>query len=608
MYMCNNTYGNQSERNKNTSNNVADGLFLQPITLDLTEDQNQSSSETGPSRTSSASCDSNIALNIVEDNDAMKLGLDTSTSVDMVIDSNCDPNNSDPRSDPNQTSPPIAPCNAVEDLLSNDLMRLSVSDRTSIFEELHGVRSLAIEENDDENHRDRVSKALIDLDQTLEHRIPAHQKTAFRKAQSLQHTKGTYVNDLTFRLKFLRCKLFDVNAAACLLVNYVELVRELYGDVCLSRPIRLDDVQKTKEERAAFRFGFIQLLPFGDRAGRRIIIINTNALLYSTYIRVKICLYIWTVVSNDVTTQQKGTILICWDGRNDMTLPNRSEQQLVRKLFSAIPLRICGIHFCFSDSPFYRMARAIFALAVGGVEHRNRSRFHVEEEIELKYQVGTFGIPVSQIPITETGNVKTGNFYKWIAMRKIVEEKEALEAASREQRLNLLKMHPGSQTQSENWLMQMRTQIHAQFQPVKYIIHNDTNTNIVGNLPSTTSFVEYPGLNDVAFRKGMSLMHHPGNDYFHGLIQSKILEHNRSSQTEKARIAWWVVDEVRKRKGRFLSWHQQGWWALLEDESKIRLKVAVFFREWKKYLKAGQNRQSMTTSSKTAYSFQRAHD
>ena len=207
-------------------------------------------------------------------------------SLDMAIDGNWDPNNSDPRSDPNQTLTPMAPCKAVEDLLSNDLMGLSVSDRTSIFEELHGVRSLAIEENDDENYQEGVSKALIDLDQTLEHRIPAHQKTAFRKAQSLQYTKGTYVNDLTFRLKFLRCKLFDVNAAACLLVNYVDLVRELYGDVCLSRPIRLDDVQSTKIERAAFRSGFIQLLPFGDRAGRRIIIINTDALLYSTFIRV----------------------------------------------------------------------------------------------------------------------------------------------------------------------------------------------------------------------------------------------------------------------------------------------------------------------------------
>ena len=282
-----------------------------------------------------------------------------------------------------------------------------------------------------------------------------------------------------------------------------------------------------------------------------------------------------------------------------MTLPNRSEQQLVRKLFSAIPLRICGIHFCFSDSPFYRMARAIFTLAVGGAEHRNRLRFHVGEEIELKYQVGTFGIPVSQIPITETGNVKTGNFYKWIAMRKIIEEKEAAEAASRQQRLSLLKIHPDSQT---------RMQLHAQFQPVKYIIHNDTNTNIVGNLPSTTSFVEYPGLNDVAFRKGMSLMHHPGNDYFHGLIQSKMLEHDRSSQTEKAKIAWWVVYEIRRRKGRFLSWHQQGWWALLEDETKIRLKIAVYFREWKKYLKAGQNRQRMTTSRKTTYSVQGVHN
>ncbi len=238
------------------------------------------------------------------------------------------------------------------------------------------------------------------------------------------------------------------------------------------------------------------------------------------------------------------------------------------------------------------MARAIFTLTVGAVEHRNRLRFHVGEETELKYQVGTFGVPVSQIPITETGNVKRGSFQKWIGMRVISEEMEAQEAAARRQKRKELQF---SRAQSQ-W--PMSTQTKPQMTDFM-AVDNKKKSHIV----PTPQFVEYPNVNDVAFRKGVSLMHHSGNDYFHGLIQSKVLEHEGESQTGKSRISWWVVDEIRKRNGRFLSWDQRGWWYVLEDESKIRLRVAVSFREWKKHMKAEKNRQTMILKRKNTNKF-----
>lgn len=279
-----------------------------------------------------------------------------------------------------------------------------------------------------------------------------------------------------------------------------------------------------------------------------------------------------------------------------MALPRSSEQQLIRKFFRAIPVRICGIHFCFPDTPFYRMARAIFTLTVGAAEHRNRLRFHVGEETELKYQVGTFGVPVSQIPITETGNVKKGSFQKWIGMRVISEEIEARDAEARRQKRTQAQAQEFSRTQQSQW--QLSTQATPQM--TDFVTLENQNRNVVAPNPQ---FVEYPNLNDVAFRKGASLMHHPGNDFFHGLIQSKLFEHENESQTGKSRITWWVVDEIRKRKGRFLSWDQRGWWSVLEDESKIRLRVAVSFREWKKHLKAEKNRQTMILKRRNTNKF-----
>lgn len=205
---------------------------------------------------------------------------------------------------------PIGSCEAVNELLSKDMMQMTPGDRTSVAEELHGVSCLAIEENDDEVTTERVTKALYELDQILEYKIPANQKGAFLKAKSFVETRGTYVNDVGFKMKFLRCKLFNVEEAARLLVDYLELVQELYGDVCLSRPIRLDDVQSSKEERAAFRSGYIQLLPFGDRAGRRIAMITTDALDYSSFIRVRTLHYLIEASCDMMYTDTDATLTI----------------------------------------------------------------------------------------------------------------------------------------------------------------------------------------------------------------------------------------------------------------------------------------------------------
>ena len=307
----------------------------------------------------------------------------------------------------------------------------------------------------------------------------------------------------------------------------------------------------------------------------------------------------WVVASNDIATQQKGGVLIIWNGLNQFKAPARSDQLLVRRMFRAIPLRICGIHFCFPDSPFFRAVKGIFTLVVGTAEHRNRLRFHIGEETELKYQLGTFGIPVSQIPITETGNIKKGSFQKWIGMRVIAEAMEAREAAARREKRKQLQAQAEqlAQMQQSPWLIPT-TQPNTQSMDFM-AIDNPKSEQVT----STSLFVEYPALNDVAFRKGVSLMHHPGNDFFHGLIQSKVNDHENESQTGKSRITWWVVDEIRKRNGRFLSWDQRGWWSVLDDEAKIRLRVAVSFREWKKHLKAEKNRQTNILKRKNANKF-----
>lgn len=492
----------------------------------------------------------------------------------------------------------------ANNLRSVALMTMSPNGRTCIAEEVHGVSCMAVEEKTSQGlPSEKLTSALWALDQFVHDQIPAHRKQAFLVAQ--KSPGGTYVNDPAFRLKFLRSKFFNVEEAAWLLIRYLDVVRELFGEICLSRPIRLQDIQTTKEERSALQSGCVQLLPFGDRAGRRILVVSSSGLRYNIRIQVsriirasswdyvvigtvfligrciwlfpsrrrslhdleklKLVVYLVTIASNDTLTQQKGLVSIAWGGQDIISLPSRDELSFKRKVLDSIPLRLCAFHCCFPDSPLYKVIGAFLTHVVGSNDGMRRIRFHVGNEEQLMYKLGTFGIPGQLIPITHTGSIKTGYFNKWIAVQKIVEELESKQSPC-----------------SLQWQSQPATK--------EYVLQLENGlTNPMDDWSSIITFVAYPGVNDVVFRRGTCLMHHTGNDYFQGLIQSKAMEHERASQTERSRLAWWIVDEIQQRNGRFLSWDQNGWWVVLKDESKIRNKVAIVFRDWKKQLKAHES-------------------
>lgn len=157
-----------------------------------------------------------------------------------------------PREDPNY----------VDTLLSSELLQLSMQDRNAIQEEIHGVHCLAQEETPE-----LLEQTLRKLDFELE-KLPTYETRAYQQSQGLP---GTYVNTLKFRLRFLRCELFDAKKAAKRISFFLNAALDLFGEYALERPLRLSDFKK--EELKYMRQGRYQWLPFRDRSGRRIVVI-----------------------------------------------------------------------------------------------------------------------------------------------------------------------------------------------------------------------------------------------------------------------------------------------------------------------------------------------
>ena len=165
------------------------------------------------------------------------------------------------------------PVSVADTLLADGLNALSFQDRNDINEEIHGVSCLAIVETPE-----LISNSIEKLLYEINNNIPNKTKQAYIQAQrycptsnynvgtdsnvntSMNNNNLLYVNSTEFRLLFLRAELFDIRESALALVNYLNVVLELFGIYALQRPIRLSDF--TESELLIFKMGNLQLLPF----------------------------------------------------------------------------------------------------------------------------------------------------------------------------------------------------------------------------------------------------------------------------------------------------------------------------------------------------------
>jgi len=430
----------------------------------------------------------------------------------------------------------------AEALLSKELMRLSFKERNKISEEVHGVRSLEVEENA-YVREDGLAKLQFAIDL-----IPSSEKEGFEKSQTLP---VTYVNDPDFRLRFLRAELFDAQKAATRMTGYLNLIFKLFGIEVLKRPLMTTDF-KSKEEKSCLRSGLVQLLPYRDRSGRRVMVILSDMMAHNHIMRVKMFLYLLTVAGECEESQRKGVVFVLWPGRStNIRVPESEERCICRMSFAAFPLRVVSFQVCWPDTPFFHLVRSFFVLVMGA-NIRVRVNFHSGERQELAYKLMGFGIPVQLLPTTESGVLKTKNHTQWFKTRQFLE---------------------------------------------KYA--STTFTTQPGKLLGA---IECPTLNDVLYERTKPCMYHPGNTRFKGIIEGKKEEHALLSQTGKRDFSWSIVEEIEKRRGRFLTWDRKnGFWVQLQDRSEIRLKVATSLRDFNKHCRAVSKVQ--TTSSVCKVSF-----
>jgi len=420
----------------------------------------------------------------------------------------------------NAVEPPSV-AQSVDSVLAREFLSLSFKDRNAINEEMHGVSCLLPEETPE----------LIDASlEKLEHEfslIPSQEKKMYELCQERYGSKnssqagGSYVNDRDFRVRFLRCELYDAAKSARRIAAFLDVVVDLFGEYALRRPMRLSDF--TEDELHVFRMGNLQLLPFRDRSGRRIIAaVEGLAIQFDSTLRFKILYYLWWCAGEDVETQLKGVVVVIWPV-SDIAVKhlrdNCGKIETLQKQVHGSSVRACAFHFCVDDNPFFHVLKTIFAMTLNKSK-RSRLKFHVGQVTELQYLVKGYGIPVDHIPLTGTGNVKTQNLRVWLKLRSTLEDPKE---------------------------------------------------------ESAENIIECPGSSDVLFRPSKLIKGHPGNVKFQSLIE---YYHEKGLGITAASKR--IIADIFEDNGRILVWEKRGWWTKVTDPGQMQFKVSVSFRDYKK--------------------------
>jgi hypothetical protein len=123
-----------------------------------------------------------------------------------------------------------------------------------------------------------------------------------------------------------------------------------------------------------------------------------------------------------------------------------------------------------------------------------------------------------------------------------------------------------------------------------------------------SSIVECPYLNDIIFRKGTSVMSHPGNAILRSLIEVKESATNGNGKTAcktKTRVfVSEIMEEIKQSNGRYLTWDDNGWWTILEDEEQIRSKIDYIVREKRNSIRAQMNNRQTNKSGTSIFQSQ----
>ena len=142
-----------------------------------------------------------------------------------------------------------------------------------------------------------------------------------------------------------------------------------------------------------------------------------------------------SIALEDQETETKGVVLVYYTigGANSCDEKRRGiagHRHQVRQwgnIIHALPLRVASIHWCVENFAL-KQAANLSALMLGGSNFAH-VRCHAGADIDVQYDLMSFGIPTDLFPVSKTGKVNLSHHLEFLRKRRQIESSTILEKA-----------------------------------------------------------------------------------------------------------------------------------------------------------------------------------
>jgi len=257
-----------------------------------------------------------------------------------------------------------------------------------------------------------ISRKQKEFEEELE-KIPEAEKENAMKAQ--EKCPSLLTND--FKLKFLRCEVFNADLAARRYAQYWDKRVGIFGPEKAFHALTLADA--LADDDVPFSLGVMTLLPNHDPSGRSLLYYDPakfDRAKHETDSVVRTFWYVFHAALEHETTQQHGIILLVDPGRASYSHFDSSVgKHMVSCLKGALPIRLSAVHILHPPS----FATYIFPVIKLFMPERMRQRirFHSGSDDEVLQELeNTFGLTRAMLPKEVGGDVSLDHD-EWLKSR-----------------------------------------------------------------------------------------------------------------------------------------------------------------------------------------------
>ncbi|CAJ1937770.1 unnamed protein product [Cylindrotheca closterium] len=440
----------------------------------------------------------------------------------------------------------------TEAYLAAELNKLTVQERAKAMDDIHCVGEELNETPE------MIEQSLREFDHLL-------QKMKTPTYEMAVNQNKAFVEDPSFRLRFLRCNMHDVNRSVRQMMEFLKHKATYFGEDNVAREITLDDLDD--EDMSLLLSGLYHIQDGRDRKGRVVMHATTDMLGgCKTENIIHVAYYMWNNILLSIPeVQTKGLVIIFYD----LTKPGK---KFVMPRFNTItytnvllsfPLRYSAMHMCLKKDtgnlPLYN-ALVNSSIYILPQQTRARIRLFYGTDIEIHYYLRSHGIPTDNCPVDFYGSLRMDILNNWF------ENHKATIDAGNDPSSGYPPLPQQALASERDWA-------------AKAIIPEG-----VSDLGILLDNHRLPSSHDVLLGRGWKLQNHEGNVRFRLFVEGYIYAYDNTPRQQRRWAAKAIIPEGVSDLGILLDNHRlpsshdvllgRGW-KLQNHEGNVRFRLFV---------------------------------